>query len=211
MRNLIIAILLVTNSAYGQEFNLDIHQTSLKEYLKMEEKLGSEKIAEKTNYTSLNGEAQPITFLRKEKLIPNLIVYYFFKKSDSTMSYLLYEWGVNNFEKKDNNQKSEQFQKAMVEKYKTLKAYISKEFKQPKVKRNYSNISKLDSVNTFVESALWNPNDSTEIEMYTTVSNYYEQKGVITINPVHRIRLYIRNKSEIRANKLPNVKLQKKN
>ena len=54
----------------------------------------------------------------------------------------------------------------------------------------------MDSINTFVESLTWKPNDSTEIEMYATVSNYYEKKGAMTINPVHRIRLYLRNQSK---------------
>ena len=29
--------------------------------------------------------------------------------------------------------------------------------------------------------------------MYATVSNYYEKNGAVTINPTHRIRLYIKN------------------
>jgi len=112
------------------------------------------------------------------------------------MSSVLYEWDVSNFEKKDNNQKSKKYQKAFISKYKELKKNISTEFGKPKTKRNYSNISRLDSINTFVESSIWKPNDSTEIEMYATISNYYEKKGAMTINPVHRIRLYIRNQSK---------------
>lgn len=205
MKNFIIGILYISTSVFGQEYNYDIHSTSLTEYLKMEERLGSERISTTSNHISFSGEAQPIKFLRKEKVIPDLTVYYFFKKVDSTMSYVLYEWDVSNFEKKDNNQKSEKFQKALIAKYKGLKKDISIEFGQPEVKKNYSNISQLDSINTFVESSTWKPNDSTEIEMYATVSNYYEKNGAVTINPVHRIRLYIRNQSKEKEKEVPKL------
>ena len=205
MKYTIIGILFISTSVFGQEFNFDIHNTSLTEYLKMEESLGSEQIPTTSNHVSFSGEAQPIKFLRKEKVIPDLTAFYFFKKADSTMSYVLYEWDVSNFEKQDNNQKSEKFQKALIAKYKGLKKEIINEFGQPEVKKNYSNISRLDSINTFVESSTWKPNDSTEIEMYTTVSNYYEKKGAMTINPVHRIRLYIKNQSKEKEKEVPKL------
>ena len=205
MKKLIIVILFFSTSVYAQEFNFEIHNTKLTEYLKMEERLGSERIPTTSNHVSFGGEAQPIKFLRKEKIIPDLTAYYFFKKKDSTMSYVLYEWDVSNFEKQDNNQKSDIFQKALIAKYTELKKHISKNFGQPVVKRNYANISQLDSINTFVESSTWKPNDSTEIEMYATVSNYYERKGAMTISPTHRIRLYIKNQSKGKEKEVPKL------
>jgi len=197
MRNIFILVFLFIGiTVFGQEFEFDIHNTSLDEYIQMEENLGSERIPTTSNHVSFSGDAQPIKFKRKENEISDLISYYYFKEKDSTMSFVLYEWDVSNFEKKDNNQKSEKYQKAFISKYKKLKENISIEFGEPKIKRNYSNISRLDSINTFEESSTWKPNDSTEIEMYVTVSNYYEKKGAMTINPVHRIRLYIRNQSK---------------
>lgn len=205
MKNILIGILFISTSAFGQKFNFDIHNTSLAEYLKMEEGLGSKKIPTTSNHVSFGGNAQPIKYLRKEKVIPDLTSFYFFKKADSTMSYILYEWDVSNFENQDNNQKSKKFQKALIAKYKGLKTEISNKFGQPEVKKNYSNISRFDSINTFVESSTWKPNDSTEIEMYATVSNYYEKKGAVTINPVHRIRLYIRNQSKEKEKEIPKL------
>lgn len=205
MKELIIGILFISTSAFAQEFNFDIHKTKLTEYLKMEERLGSKRIPTTSNHVSFGGEAQPIKFLRTEKIIPDLIAYYFFKKTDSTMTYVLYEWDLSNFEKQDNNQKSEIFRKALITKYTELKKQISKDFGQPEIKRNYSNISQLDSINTFVESCTWKPNDSTEIEIYATVSNYFERKGTMTINPTHRIRLYIKNQSKGKEKEVPKV------
>jgi hypothetical protein len=208
MKKLIFGILLST-SAFGQEFNFDIHHTSLAEYLKIEEQLGSERIPTTSNHVSFSGEAQPIMFLRREKIIPDLTVYYYFKKKDSIMSYVLYEWDVSNFEEQENNQKSDMFQNALISKYKELKTQISKDFGQPKEKRNYSNISQLDSTNLFEEHSTWRPNDSTEIIMYATVSNYYEKKGAMTINPTHRIRLYINNKSKEKESIAPKLEDKK--
>lgn len=205
MKYIIIGFLFISTSVFGQEFNFDIHNISLAEYLKMEESLESEKIPTTSNHVSFSGEAQPIKFLRKEKVIPDLITFYFFKKADSTMSYVLYEWDVSNFEKQDNNQKSEKFQKALIKKYKELKKEISSNFGQPTTESNYSNLADYDQESFFEESSTWKPNDSTEIEMYITVSNYYEKKGAMTINPTHRIRLYIRNQTKEKEKEIPKL------
>lgn len=193
MKNILYLLIFVQTFAFGQKINYDIHNTSLNEYIEYELKNGNKQIPTTSNHVSFKGDAQPIQFLKKNKTIPDLIIYYFFKEQDSTMSYILYEWDVYNFENHENNQKSKKFQNALIKKYKNLKREISSTFGEPIVKKNYSNISKLDSINTFVESSKWNPNDSTELELYTTVSNYYEKRGFSTINPTHRIRLYIRN------------------
>lgn len=200
-----LGFLLIGITVFGQEFGFDIHNISLNEYVQMEENLKSERIPTNSNHVSFSGDAQPIKFKRTEKKIADLITYYYFKEKDSTMSSVLYEWDVSNFENKDNNQKSKKYQKAFISKYKELKESISNEFGEPKTKRNYSNISRLDSINTFVESSTWKPNDSTEIEMYATVSNYYEKKGAMTINPVHRIRLYIKNQSKEKEKEIPKL------
>jgi hypothetical protein len=200
-----LGFLLIGITVFGQEFGFDIHNISLNEYVQMEKNLKSERIPTSSNHVSFSGDAQPIKFKRTEKKIADLITYYYFKEKDSTMSSVLYEWDVSNFEKKDNNQKPKKYQKAFISKYKELKESISNEFGEPKTKRNYSNISRLDSINTFVESSTWKPNDSTEIEMYATVSNYYEKKGAMTINPVHRIRLYIKNQSKEKEKEIPKL------
>ena len=205
MKNLILLLFLFSTTLNGQNISLSIHETSLDEYLEFEEKIGSKNIPTTSNYVSNSGNAQPIKFLRKESLVPDLIVFYYFKKADSTMSRILYEWDVRNFEKQDNNQKTADFQKALVDKYKELKKSISNEFGEPEVKSNYSNLARYDQDFFFEESSNWKPNDSTEIEMYTTVSNYYEKKGMVTINPTHRIRLYVKNTSKVKEKEVPKI------
>lgn len=141
----------------------------------------------------MDGSAQPIIYRRKEKNIPDLLVQYSFSKKDSIINNVLYEWDTYNFEKQNNNQKTEKFEKSLIEKYKTLKKYLINKFGQPETKNNYSNLAKYEQKNFFEENSNWKPNDSIEIEMYAIVSNHFENKGSITINPTHRIRLYVRN------------------
>ena len=100
-----LGFLLIGITVFGQDFGFDIHNISLNEYVQMEENLKSERIPTTSNHVSFNGDAQPIKFKRTEKKIADLITYYYFKEKDSTMSSVLYEWDVSNFEKKDNNQK----------------------------------------------------------------------------------------------------------
>ncbi len=210
MNQFIIIFILLTTTLMGQEISFDIHNKTLQEYLKFEKEIGSKRLALNTHYISLNGDAQPITFLRKQKIIPDLIVYYFFKEKDSSMSYILYEWDVSNFEKKDNNKKSRRFQKAMISKYSDLKEKISEKFGPPLVKKNYSNIARLDSLHIFEEESRWK-NDSLEIKLYTTVSNFYKKEGAITINPVHRIRLYIKKVNKQKKSDIPELNDRKIN
>ncbi|MCT8341248.1 hypothetical protein MG296_14370 [Flavobacteriaceae bacterium TK19130] len=196
MKKLLLGILLVSSSVYSQEFNFDIHNTSLLDYIKMEEELGSERLDLNSNHVSYSGDAQPIKYLRKEPNIPDLMAYYFFKRKDSTMSYILYEWDVYNFEKEQNNQKSYKFQKSLVDKYQSLKKTISGEFGVPESKTQKSNLSREKSESRFEETSNWRVNDSTEIELYVIASNFYQKRGMVTTNPTHRIRLYIRNKDK---------------
>lgn len=196
MKIFFIGLLFFSVSAMGQEFNFDIHTTSLSNYLMMEEKLGSERINNESRYFSGEGIAQPIRFLRKEDKIPNCIVSYQFYEKDSLLTEIEFEWDVNNFEKEDNNKKSEEFEKELISKYEKLKKIISEKFGQPVIKNNYSNLARYKQSFFFEENSTWQTNDNTKVELYITVSNYYEQKGMITINPVHRIRLYIINDSK---------------
>jgi len=193
-QTLTIGILLIGITVFGQEYGFDIHNTSLDEYIQIEKKLKSEKTLNTTNYVSFNGDAQPIKFKRKEKDIPDLMVSYHFKEKDSTMSSILYEWDVSNFEKKDNNQKSAKFQKALVKKYNALEKMINEHFGEAKIEGDLSDLSRTDKKDGRLNKKnIWQPNDSTEIVMYTAISNFYEKNGMVTTNPTHRIRLYIKN------------------
>lgn len=119
---LTLGFLIIGIASFAQEFEFDIHKTSLNEYLKMEEKLGSEQIQNIRNHVSFSGDAQPIKFRRKEKVISDLVVYYYFKEKDSTMSKVKYEWDESllTLKANTNDQKSKKYQKALIRKFNEL-------------------------------------------------------------------------------------------
>ncbi|MCC7520263.1 MAG: hypothetical protein IT220_01390 [Flavobacteriaceae bacterium] len=204
-------LLLLPIGNFGQEINFNIHQTSLKEYLQIENNIGSKKIPNTSTYYSGKGIAQPIRFEREEKIIPNGIVSYLFHKKDSLLNEIQYEWDVYNFEDQDNNTKSKEFEDELIKKYQNLKEYISKEFGQPKIQNNFSNLAQYKQENFFEENSDWKPNDSIAIELNICVSNYYRKSGAITINPVHRIRLSIAKKENLSENEIPQLGKEKIN
>jgi hypothetical protein len=195
MKNILILafIFLNINQIIAQEIITEIRAKKVSYFINIENKLKSELFDTNQTYMSMDDSAQPIIYRRKEKNIPDLLVHYSFSKKDSIINNVLYEWDAYNFEKQDNNQKTENFEKSLIEKYKNLKKSLINKFGQPETKNNYSNLAKYEQKNFFEENSNWKPNDSTEIEMYAVVSNHYENKGAVTINPTHRIRLYIRN------------------
>ncbi len=192
LRNLLtLGFLLIGILVFGQEFGFDIQNTSLNEYIHMESKLKGERISTTSNHVSFSGDAQPIKFQRKEKIIPDLITYLHFKEKDSTMSKVLYEWDVRHFY--DQNEKqSKKFQRKLIRKYKKLEKRITKLYGKPQTKGDLSELKQANQKGGLKKNCKWYPNDKTEIEMYIVVSNYYEKKGMISIKPTHRIRLYIR-------------------
>lgn len=186
-----LGLLLIGITVFGQEYGFDIYNTSLNEYIQLEKSLGSERIPTTSNHVSFSGNAQPIKFQRTEKVIPDLITYLHFKEKDSTMSKVLYEWDVRHFGVEGEKQ-SKRFQRKLIRKYKKLEKRITKLYGKPKTKGDLSELKQANQKGGLKKNCKWYPNDKTEIEMYIVVSNYSEKKGMVSIKPTHRIRLYIR-------------------
>lgn len=193
--SLALGFLLIGYTNYAQDLVLNLHKTSLKECLELERKLNSEPLPNIRNHISTNGIAQPIKFKRKQDIISDLVVYYFFKEKDSILTSVLYEWDESllTLKPKTKDQKSIEYQKALIQKYKDLEGEITRVYGKPKSKGALTDLSLANKKEGLRKKSEWYPNDSTEIEMYTTISNYYEKKGMVTIAPTHRIRLYVRN------------------
>ncbi|AYN02356.1 hypothetical protein [Chryseobacterium sp. 3008163] len=156
--------------------------------------MGSKLFKSNEDYVSIRPVLQPVIFERKEKDIPNLLVFYTQYKEDSTLSEILYEWDVSNFEKGDNVKKSLAFNKAMVKKYQDIITEISKKYGKSVQNGNLENLKNLileEGVNREDE---WSINDSLKINSYITLSEYYNKNGMVTIAPTHRIRVYVNNK-----------------
>lgn len=186
-----LVLLFIESNTFGQEYQFDILNTSLKEYILLEKELGSEIIQSNSNHISFTGEAQPIKFKRTQKIIPNLVTYLHFQKKDSTMSKVLYEWDIKNDDKSGEKQ-SNKFIKKLIKQHKKLEKLLTKLYGKPEGFGNLSEIEKVDKNGGLKRNCKWYPNDRITIELYIVTSNYTEKRGIISIKPTHRIRLYIR-------------------
>lgn len=190
-----LLLLLISFSVFGQKLDFDIYNHSLQDYIQIEKNLGSTQLPNPKGSVSFTKNALPIKFQRSksEKHIPDLVSKYFFEKRDSTMSHILYEWDVFNFEKNSKNKKSKSFEKAFRKKFRSLEKRITKLFGKPKeVNGDLSDLSKSDTEKGLEKDVIWYPNDSTKIELHSTISNFYKKEGISTFYPDHNIRLFIR-------------------
>lgn len=198
MRKIIITaltVLLFWNSGISQDLNIELNFQNKKidYYRNLEEKLGSKKYNTGQTYISGKPVAQPEIYLRKEKFLPDLLVYYTFFKADSTISEINYEWDVYNFDKSDNNIKSSDFEQKLIERYKQIVAFVSSKYGASKEEGDIDDLSNINTEKGLRRSDIWQPNDSLKIYSYITISDYYKKTNSFTINPTHRIRLYVYN------------------
>ena len=73
-----LILLFIWDSGFSQEslLELDIHNKKIDHFENLERKLGSTKFNSDQTYISSGNVAQPVIFLRKEKNLPDLLVYY---------------------------------------------------------------------------------------------------------------------------------------
>jgi hypothetical protein len=189
---LIVISFILTYFASGQNLQLDVHANRLGNFISLEQSLDSKKVKSESNYVSERGVAQPEIYRRKEEKVPDLLSYYFYYEKDSTIKYILYEWDESNFTGyKENAKKTNAEIANFIEKYNQLYAQVAAKYGKSEQKGDLTDISLAEKGMTRTDN--WKPDDSTEIEMYTTLSNKYEKKGMVTTNPTYRIRLYVRN------------------
>lgn len=179
--------------AQKQPIELDIHNKKVDYFINLEKKIGSEKFNTEQEYINEGQVAQPEIFKRKEQNRPDLLVYYTYFKKDSTISEILYEWDVHNFDKKDNLQMPITFEKALIAKYNEIVNDVSKRYGKSQQTGSLNNLNSINESRGLNRTDTWEPNDSLKIYAYITVSNYYKKDQFITINPTHKIRVYVNN------------------
>jgi hypothetical protein len=206
---LTLTLLLIWNLGFCQKsyIELDIDGKRIDYFRNLEKELGSTKFNSDQTYISSGNVAQPEIYLRKEKSLPDLLVYYTFFKNDSTISEINYEWDVYNFDKKDDNTQSLDFEKSLIKKYNTIIDEVSAKFGSSKVEGSLDDLSKINSREGLNRADTWTPSDSLKIYAYTTISNYFKKDNFVTVNPTHKIRLYVYNLKEEKPEKLSQEKL----
>jgi len=196
IKYLLILVLLFISVpiTFGQNLLTDIKNKTVSECIRIEMEAGSSFIENKNTYLSGKGIEQPIRFLRKDTILPDLIVAYFYY-TDSTIAYIKYEWDVKNMDNSDNNPQSEEVQNAFIEKYQSLEKEFTIKYGTSKVSGNLTDMELINQKAGLRKKNIWLTNDNIEIEMYIVITNYYEKKGIITYSPTHKIRVYVRNKN----------------
>lgn len=191
----IFILLLCGQSVFAQKklIELDIHDKKVSYFISLEKKMGSKKFNTGQDYVAGGQVAQPEIFKRTEKNIPDLLVYYTFFKKDSTISEILYEWDMKNFNPKDNNQQSIEFEKNLISKYNQIVDFVSKKYGKSEFKGNLDDLNLTSQSRGLEREDTWKPNDSLKIYSYTTISNYYKKDKFVTVNPTHKIRVYVYN------------------
>jgi hypothetical protein len=185
--------ILISIFARSQTLELDTHKKKLSDFLKLETTLGSERLENKSQFISESGVAQPIQFRRKEKDIPDLIVYYFYFRNDSAIDYIRYEW--DDSDSKEPEKRSKKTPKeinAFIDKYNDLFSQISKAFGKSESEGNLTDLSKIET-GDFQKQDVWKPDDSTKIDLSIYLSSKYESNGPVSDVPAYRIRLYCYN------------------
>jgi len=189
-------LILIGSYTYSQPLELDTHHKKLADFLQLENSLGSLRLEDKSDHISEAGVAQPVEFRRKEKGIPDLLVYYFYFKKDSALDYILYEWDDENFNgRQENAQLSSTAINAFINKYKDLYSQVAQRFGKSDSTGSLTDLSKIKT-GEFNREDIWKPDDSTKLDLYIVLSSKYEKNGPVTINPTYHIRLYINNLSK---------------
>jgi len=195
----------ITVSGYTQDLQVNPHKYHLSELLDYEKRIGGEKIDPGSNYIVDKSKAQPVVFKHTDSKLPDLLTYYFSYKKDGKIDYILYEWSENKFDHtKTNNGRPIQESLDFIEKYKSIYQQISSSDGKSEHSGDLNGMAEIATGKYLIHDT-WKPDDSTEVELNLTLSNYYKATANFTIEPTYRIRLYVRNQTKQIAEKLPAI------
>lgn len=189
------------NQTLAQDIAIDIEGKNFKTFQAMEKKLKSVLFQSEGDVIIPGGMAIPVTYRRIQQGIPDLLVTYTFSEKDSTIKSIEYEWDMLNFEKERKAQ-SLTLQKAMIKKYMTLLDLCTKKLGAGSQEGDLSDLSKIDQPHGLNRSDRWNPNDTTDVYLYSVFSNTKRKQGDATYEPTNRIRLLINRIPKSTAPKL---------
>ncbi len=199
----IIINFLVSSVGISQLIETDIVDKKLSYFISQEDKLGSKIFVNSANHISGKGIAQPVIYEREEENLPNLLVYYFYYESDSTIDYILYEWDEINFIGYDSAKvKSREELNFYVERFKILKKGFVSKFGESE---GWGSIDeeKIES-GSFVRSDEWNRQEKTNLDLSISITNHVKEDR-FSMHPYHRIRLYVKNPPKRESSSLPAI------
>lgn len=185
MKNTILLLYLsLCSISLFAQINLNIKNKNVNFFRDLEVKTKSELIKGESDYVSRNDIGQPLIYKRKQVALPDLKVYYFPFKSDSTIAYILYEW-------QENYTRGQAMTKptAFIEKYTELLNLVTATYGKSQSEGDLADTSQI-AKGGLTRSDNWG-NDTTNIQMYITVSDKHVVQTNMEIKPTRVIRLYV--------------------
>lgn len=134
------------------------------------------------------GLAQPETYRRRQTGLPDLLVSYVYRLSDSLVAEIWYKWDDRTF---TDSTKSGDLSYSLISKYKSIVSFISSLFGIPRSKGDLTDTSKLGTNEELTRIDSWEGLDHLSIGCYITLSEEYRKGSIVAITPTHRIRLYV--------------------
>ena len=200
-RLILLFVLFQVNNSISQEIETEIKGKKIDYFVNVEKKLKSELFR-------VDPLSQLIIYKRKEKDIPDLLVKYSYNKIDSIVCEIQYDWDVYNFEKKENNFKSEDYNKSFILKYESLLKILVERYGKSKSSGSLKEIKNVNTEEGLSRRDYWIPKNDLEVEIFIKLSNYYKKERPFKINPEHFIRIFIKQKKnkEIQIGKFDLVK-----
>lgn len=155
-----------------------------------EKKAKSSPVEPSSQYTSGPDIGQPLIYRRTEKLLPDMLVYYFPNTKDSTIHAILYEWDESNFTKNhEANQQSVEKLKPYIDKYLAVKSKAEAFFGSGETSGSANDLALIATGRFKLKENF--SKDGVTLEMYIVLSNKLETNGIVNILPTHRVRMYV--------------------
>ena len=170
------------------QINLDIKNKKISFFKALESQNKSKQIKNKSNYINRFDVNQPIIYRRKQANLPDLLVYYYTIKKDSTIDYILYEWQDTSTAVMAQAQMKYYFNK-----YNELVAQISAKYGRSQSDGNLKDSSLIEK--DYLRQADWWTNDAAYVEAYVVLSNKHSVMRNIRVLPTHTIRVFVRTPS----------------
>jgi hypothetical protein len=183
-------------SAFSQTWLPETPGKTAGYFINIEEKLGSTPI-KKGLYIGKSGLAQPIYFRRKESGFPDLMITYYFYKSDSVIDNIEYNWNEINFKETINyeGRKSPADMIPYLKKYQDIYSDIQARYGEGKMEGNLDTVAMASDQFKLERTAKWQLKDSSRLELTIYLSNKYVVSGNMSVYPQYSISLTITNPS----------------
>lgn len=149
--------------------------------------IGSKEISKNYNILGFTEESEPLVFERDDSKIVNTLVYGYYKRKDSTITKIMYEWDMSNKpEYYNSNRKAPDSVKYFLN---SLFDKIEGEMEELHGTPTTNEDSIVENEDYRSSILTWKKNDNNIIELYINISDNFHEKDGIKTTATYRIRL----------------------